>query len=94
MSPFEIIMLICFGAAWPFSIYKSIKSKSARGKSVLFLFVIMLGYSAGIVHKLVHHFDGVIALYALNLLMVALDTMLYFRNSRLEKKTTIERSNP
>ena len=23
MSIFEVLMLLCFGAAWPFSIYKS-----------------------------------------------------------------------
>ena len=32
MSIYEIIMLICFGAAWPFSIYKSLKSKSTKEK--------------------------------------------------------------
>ena len=46
MSIFEIVMLVCFGAAWPFSIYKSYKAKSNEGKSVLFLFVIALGYIA------------------------------------------------
>lgn len=31
MSIFEVIMLICFGAAWPFSIYKSYTSTSTSG---------------------------------------------------------------
>ena len=52
MSIFEIIMLICFGAAWPLSIYKSYTSRSTEGKSVSFLIVILIGYVAGILHKI------------------------------------------
>jgi len=37
MSVFEAIMLLCFGAAWPFSIYKSYKSKSIMGKVYLLI---------------------------------------------------------
>jgi len=80
MSIFEFIMLICFGVAWPVSIYKSYKSKSVEGKSVLFLFVIFIGYIAGIIHKLTYSFDFVIYLYALNGLMVLIDIGLYYRN--------------
>ena len=36
MSIFEAIMLICFGAAWPFSIYKSYTSRENTGKSILY----------------------------------------------------------
>ncbi|HUV09281.1 MAG TPA: hypothetical protein VMX75_16210 [Spirochaetia bacterium] len=80
MSIFEIIMLVCFGAAWPFSIYKSYKSREVAGKSVLFLFVIFVGYLAGVLHKLLHYFDPVIYLYMLNGTMVLIDISLYFRN--------------
>ncbi len=85
MSIFEIIMLLCFGAAWPISIYKSLKSRSISGKSVIFLYVIMIGYVAGIVNKLVYNMDWVILLYGINLIMVFADTMLYYRNSQLVK---------
>lgn len=81
MSIFEVIMLICFGAAWPFSIYKSYISRSVQGKSPLFLIVILLGYVAGILHKLFFQFDMVIYLYLMNLIMVFADLLLYFRNS-------------
>lgn len=81
---FEILMLACFGAAWPFSIYKSYKSKSTGGKSVYFLIVIMVGYVAGILNKLFYHYDYVIYLYLLNLVMVFTDTMLYLRNKKLQ----------
>lgn len=85
MSIFEIIMLLCFGAAWPISIYKSLKSRSVSGKSVIFLYVIMIGYVAGIVNKLVYNMDWVILLYGINLIMVFTDTLLYYKNSRLVK---------
>jgi hypothetical protein len=75
-------MLLCFGAAWPFSIYKSLRSKSSAGKSIIFLYVILAGYLAGITHKISHNFDRVTYLYALNALMVTADIVLYHRNSR------------
>jgi hypothetical protein len=83
MSIFEIIMLICFGAAWPFSIYRSYTSRSVEGKSLLFLLVIFLGYIAGILHKTFYNYDNVIYLYTLNMLMVGIDILLYLRNRRL-----------
>jgi len=80
VSIFEIIMLVCFGAAWPVSIYKSYVSREIAGKSVLFLWIIFAGYLSGIVHKLVYNYDFVIYLYALNGMMVMIDIMLYYRN--------------
>ncbi len=80
MSVFEILMLICFGAAWPFSIVKSYRSRAVAGKSILFLVVIFLGYVAGALHKTLYNFDYVIFLYILNGTMVLIDILLYFRN--------------
>jgi hypothetical protein len=80
MSPFEILMLICFGAAWPFSIYRSVKSRSVSGKSLLFLVVVLVGYVAGVLHKALYRYDYVIFLYALNGCMVLTDISLYLRN--------------
>jgi len=73
---FEAIMLICFGAAWPISIYKLYKAKMAHGKSRLFLAVIMLGYLSGICYKITGRNDAIIALYVLNLIMVFIDFLL------------------
>lgn len=83
MSIFEAIMLICFGAAWPLSIYKSYKSEMNSGKSVVFLYVILIGYLSGITHKLLFNYDLVFYLYILNALMVTTDIILYYRNQRL-----------
>ena len=83
MSLFDSLMLICFGSAWPVSIYKSYKSKSNSGKSVLFLIIIFIGYISGIIHKIYYSYDLVIVLYILNALMVSIDILLYFRNSKV-----------
>ena len=85
MSAFEIVMLVCFGAAWPFSIVRSWRSRSTKGKSLVFLVIVMIGYGAGILHKVLYQFDGVIILYIANCVMVAADTALYIVNRRREK---------
>jgi hypothetical protein len=85
MSIFEIVMLVCFGAAWPFSIYKSYRSRQTAGKSGLFLVVVLVGYGAGVLHKLFYSYDPVIYLYLLNALMVSTDLALFLRNKRLNK---------
>ena len=83
MSMFEIIMLVCFGAAWPFSIYKSYSSRSNAGKSIFFLLVVLTGYLSGMLHKLIYSFDPLIYLYMLNFCLVSTDVILYFRNKRI-----------
>lgn len=85
MSIFEMLMLLCFGAAWPFSIYRSYKSKSVAGKSPYFLVILIFGYIFGILNKILYNLDFVIYLYCLNLIMVTTDLVLYFKNSKLLK---------
>ncbi|MBM7853913.1 hypothetical protein JOC37_000278 [Desulfohalotomaculum tongense] len=82
MSIFEIIMLTCFGAAWPFAIYKSYTSKSTEGKSLSFLIILLIGYIAGVLHKLFYSYDQVIYLYIINFIMVFIDMILYLRNRK------------
>ncbi|TCL72305.1 hypothetical protein EDC14_100613 [Hydrogenispora ethanolica] len=86
MSIFEIIMMICFGMAWPFSIYKSLKTRQTGGKSLSFMVIVLVGYAAGVVHKLLYSQDRVIYLYLLNALMVLADILLYLRNERWQRK--------
>ena len=76
-------MLFCFGIAWPFSIYHSYKSKRNDGKSLWFLYVVLLGYVSGTLHKIIYNYDLIIILYILNGLMVFADILLYYRNRRL-----------
>ena len=80
VSVFEALMIVCFGAAWPFSIVKSHMSRSTAGKSVVFLVVVFVGYVSGCVHKCLYDLDPVIWLYALNAIMVFVDICLYARN--------------
>ena len=89
MLVFELIMIICFGVSWPFSLYKSIKSKSTKGKSAIFLIAVIIGYASGIIGKIVNdNITYVFVFYCINLCMVALDLVFYFINRRNEKKLT------
>ncbi|TCX49294.1 MULTISPECIES: hypothetical protein [unclassified Dehalobacter] len=90
LSIFETIMLLCFGSAWPFSIYSSYKARTAKGKSLFFLVVLLIGYLSGILHKMIYSFDYVIILYILNFCLIAVDTGLYFRNKRLDALRNFE----
>jgi len=84
---FEALMIIAFGLSWPTNIIKSWKSKTAKGKSGLFLYLIFIGYIFGICAKLViNNLNYVLIFYILNALMVAIDIVLYYRNRRLDKK--------
>lgn len=84
---FETIMLICFGLSWPISIYKSWTSRTAKGKSVLFAYAIILGYACGILGKIVAgNVNYVVFFYGLNLLMVCVDVILYYRNRKLDEQ--------
>jgi hypothetical protein len=85
MSVFEIIMLVCFGSAWPFSIYKSWTARTNKGKSLWFLAIVLVGYISGIIHKVIHNYDAVVFLYALNGSMVLIDMAVYARNRRLSR---------
>ncbi len=86
----ESIMLVCFGISWPVSVYKSWTCKSTKGKSLVFMLAIMVGYVAGITGKIV---DGklnyVLVLYLINLAFVSVDFALYFVNRRREKAHAI-----
>ena len=62
MSVFEAGMLICFGASWPFAVMKTYKTKSVKGKSRLFLSLIIIGYIFGIINKIMNSVDFVLVL--------------------------------
>lgn len=87
----EITMLICFGFSWPLNVIKSYNARTAKGKSLPFLLLIITGYIAGIASKFVNPaFDFadkwyVLFFYFLNLIMVSLDVLMYARNRRLDK---------
>jgi len=95
MNIFESIMLVCFGFAWPLSIYKSFVSKKTAGKSLLFLIVLQIGYVAGILFKLTEYWSNLktnpneiisinLYLYILNFVMITIDELLFLRNRKIE----------
>ncbi|MBA4719373.1 MAG: hypothetical protein HRO68_09875 [Nitrosopumilus sp.] len=88
MVLFEAIMLVCFGVAWPFSVYKSYRSKTNKGKSVYFMIIIFVGYVSGIIHKYFFNYDEVIILYVINVVVIAIDIILFFVNKRRVKNNS------
>lgn len=90
----EVIMIASFGASWPMNVIKSYKSRTAKGKSLAFLLLIFFGYIAGIISKLINKDYMaqigtkwyVLFFYVLNLIMVGIDLVLYFRNVNLDKR--------
>ena len=93
----EIIMIVSFGASWPMNVMKSYKARTAKGKSVAFLCLILFGYVAGITSKLVNEAYMasfaqkwyVLFFYVLNLIMVGTDLILYVRNRKLDKENSV-----
>ena len=89
----EIIMIVSFGASWPMNVMKSYKARTAKGKSVAFLCLILFGYVAGIASKLVNEAYMasfaqkwyVLFFYVLNFIMVSADLAMYIRNCKLDK---------
>ena len=89
----EMIMVICFGLSWPANVLNAYKARSAKGMSLSFLLLILLGYVAGIAAKFSNEVYMaaisskwyVLFFYFLNLIMVTLNILLYFRNVRLDK---------
>lgn len=84
MSIWEAGMLICFGASWPFALKKTFTTKNVKGKSKLFLFLIILGYIFGIINKILNSADIVFWLYVINLLLVSCDFVccILYRNKQ------------
>lgn len=83
-------MLLCFAFAWPFSIYKLYKTKSTKGKSILFSAVVMLGYVFGIANKFVNDdVNYVVFFYFFDLGLVLIDSLLYFRNLHYENTVSV-----
>ena len=89
----EIIMIVSFGLSWPANVLKSYRARTAKGKSISFLCLIFFGYIAGIASKFTNEaymaaFSEkwyVLFFYFLNITMVGLDIIMYFRNVRLDR---------
>ena len=88
----EIIMLLCFGASWPINLTKALKAKTAKGSSLPFLCMIECGYVSGILAKVLgNNVNYVLFFYFLNILVVGLNILVYFRNRKLDAAGKAER---
>ena len=85
---FETIMLVCFGLSWPINVVKAYKARTTKGTSLPFILLIITGYLAGVTAKIVNEqFNYVFIVYIINLAIVMLNVVVYFRNYHLDKKT-------
>ena len=83
----EAIMMICFGLSWPMALVKNIRAKSAKGMSLPFILLIISGYVAGTIAKIISdNITYVLIVYLLNLTIVTMNLLIYFYNRRLDKK--------
>ena len=89
---FEIIMIVSFGFSWPMNVIKSYRARTTKGKSLLFLLLIAIGYVFGIIGKIIGgSFKWyVMFFYVLNLCMVLTDVGMYVRNYRLDKQAGLK----
>lgn len=97
-SVMEMMMVVLFGLSWPLNIVKAWKAKSAKGTSVLFYAFIWLGYIFALAGKFalikhnapapwyetVHWY--VMFFYFVNIAMVSLGILIYFRNKLIDMK--------
>lgn len=81
------VMLIMFASSWVVNILKSIRARTAKGKSVLFELIIYAGYIVGTVGLIV---DGVFGFmfwcYVLDLVLVTIDLIFTLRNVALDRR--------
>jgi hypothetical protein len=83
---FEVFMVVLFGLSWPLNIIKSIKSRTAKGRSIFFVICVMIGYLCGITSKILSGtITYVFIFYCLNLVMVGIDLAFLLRNIKLDK---------
>lgn len=83
----ETIMLVCFGFSWPMNLIKAYKARTAKSTSLPFVLLIIIGYIAGISAKIIlGNINYVLVAYLLNLAIVSLNLIVYFRNMALDKK--------
>ena len=83
----EALMLICFGLSWPINALNAWKARTAKATSPVFLALITFGYVAGTAAKFVgHNINWVLGVYIFNLVMLAINDLIYLRNLRLDAR--------
>ena len=81
----ETLMIVSFGISWPINLGKAFRSRTAKGKSVMFNYFILAGYICGVISKILSHtFNLAFYFYFPNIIMVTADIILYYRNKKLD----------
>ena len=82
----EALMIISFGISWPINVSKALRSRSTKGKSILFDYLIIVGYFCGLASKIISHtYNLAFYFYFPNIIMVTTDIIVYYCNRKLEK---------
>lgn len=83
----EATMLVCFGFSWPINLIKNIRARSAKGMSLQFILLIIVGYVAGLTSKIIsHRINYVLIVYFFNLAIVSCNLVVYFHNRVLDRR--------
>lgn len=85
----ETVMLICFGLSWPVSLIKTLRAKSAKSSSISFMCLILVGYTAGIIAKVMTTgCNFVFYVYIFNVVMVLANLIVTLKNRAADERST------
>ncbi len=81
---FEGIMIFCWSVSWPVAVYKTLRTRTVKGVSAVFLWFVFFGYVSGILFKLSERMatgqlNPVFVLYLFNFAVVGTELILYYR---------------
>ena len=86
----EVLMMVIFGCSWPVNLHKAWVAKTAKGTSVFFYILVVIGYLCGLGSKYIKYQNGnpaplyVTIIYLINTIMVTLAIFVWVRNSILD----------
>ena len=83
---FEVGMMLCFAAAWPFNIARAWRARTAIGSSPWFMVVIEVGYILGMNNNVVNDdVNYVFAFCVLDFILVLIGLAIFVRNTAIDR---------
>lgn len=92
---FQTVIILCVAVAWPLSISKACKSRTAKGKSVLFDVFLLIGCLFSVLRSFVEieafetggfvFYFGIL-IYSICCIEIIIDIVLYCRNKKFDKR--------
>ena len=87
-------MMVTFGISWPINAIKAWQAGTAAGTSWMFIALITLGYVFGIAAKIISgNINWVLIVYLLNVVALAFNWIIFFRNRRRDRMHAGELAN-